>query len=314
MAAARSRPPADRHPIGMFEWLRLLRRVQIPWNVKSFGVLLMTYADPDGTRVRPGVKRLAAVTGLGQTTVKDLMGELVGYGLLEQTRRGGGRGGTGRASEYRLTIPVDLLDRFEMLTPDEEPALRDTLVVLQSDSSPVDNSESETAQGDSQSDPEPVDNSTLEDIPGRLSIVGGEAPEDPIESRNPAIESRLCGDYYHPHHQPPKDDPAFTDPAQPQTARTDGSQEDHVEGGEVAAAEPPPKCPHNLPRRHRPDGQSTCAFCRRDAAQSAAQPPDDAATPRTALAESEHAREGPKRPRKPSPPSRRKPRRPRRPT
>lgn len=268
MAAARSTPPADRRPIGMFEWLRLVRRLQIPWNVKSFGVLLASYADPDGTRVRPGVKRLAAVTGLGQTTVKDLMRELREYGLLEQTRRGGGRGGKGNASDHRLTIPIDLLDRFEVLSPDDTPGLGDGLTVLQSVPSPVDNSDSETVQGDSQTDPHPVDNSTLEDGPGRLSIVEGEAAQDPIESRNPAIESRPCSDYYHPHNQPPKDDPAPTDPAQPQTARTDGSQEDHADGEVIEPSEPPAKCPHNLPRRQRGDGLPACAFCRRDATRT----------------------------------------------
>lgn len=266
MAAARSEPPADRRPIGMFEWLRIVRRLQIPWNVKSFALLLFSYADPDGTRVRPGVKRLAAVTKLGQTTVKNLLGELDEYGLLEQTRRGGGRGGTGKTSEYRLTVPVDLLDKFEMLTPDDMPGLGDGLAVLQSVPSPVDNSDSETVQGDSQNDPQAVDNSTLEDGPGRLSIVEGEAPQDPIESRNPAIERRPCSDYYHPLNQPPKDDPATTDPAQPQTARTDGSQEDHDDAEAVKTGEPPARCPHNLPRRYRA-GEPTCVLCRREAAR-----------------------------------------------
>lgn len=110
-------------PIGRYEWERLVRRARLPKPVKLLALVLATYADSDGSRVRPGLPVLASVTGDSERNVGRILRHLVDeLGLLQQVARGGGRGGKGRASVYRLTIPVDLLDRLEMLSPEDSPA------------------------------------------------------------------------------------------------------------------------------------------------------------------------------------------------
>jgi hypothetical protein len=128
-------------PIGRYEWERLVRRARLPKPVKLLALVLATYADPDGSRVRPGLPVLASVTGDSERNVGRLLRHLVDdLGLLRQVARGGGRGGKGRASVYRLTIPVDLLDRLEMLSPEDSPPdSPDIQMSSQSDESPVDN-------------------------------------------------------------------------------------------------------------------------------------------------------------------------------
>jgi len=83
---------------------------------------MATYANSDGTRVRPGQKRLANVMGTSISTVERGQRALEAIGFIEMTYKGhsAGRGRSGGfASEYRLTIPSDILERIPMLDPDE---------------------------------------------------------------------------------------------------------------------------------------------------------------------------------------------------
>jgi len=158
-------------PIGRFEWERLLRRIPMAPQAKLVALVLSTYADPDGSRVRPGQGALASVSGFGERTVRRLVHQLRDeHRLIEQTMRGGGRGGRGRTTEYRLTVPVDLLDRVQLLAPADHPTVSPAtqtagqseespapLVAAQSEPSPVDNSESPAIQVAAQSDAHPVD-------------------------------------------------------------------------------------------------------------------------------------------------------------
>ncbi|MBA0126305.1 hypothetical protein H0B56_12205 [Haloechinothrix sp. YIM 98757] len=127
-----------------------MRRVVLPVRVKFLALILATYADPDGSRVRPGLDVLASVSGQSERSVKRSLAELRGLGLLTVARRGGGRGGQGRTTEHQLTIPVDLLDRVTVLDPDERPQSQATQVASRSSSStpdePVDNSNPEATQ------------------------------------------------------------------------------------------------------------------------------------------------------------------------
>ena len=113
-----------REPIGRFEWERILRRIQVSApSVKLVGFTMATYADADGCRVRPGQSRLAAVMGTSVSTVRRGQSELEAIGMLDMVVKGRsyGRGHQGAfASEYRLTIPSDLLERVPMLDPDEQ--------------------------------------------------------------------------------------------------------------------------------------------------------------------------------------------------
>ena len=116
-------PDFSLEPLGRFEWERLVRRALIkPPSIKLLGLVMATYANSDGTRVRPGQKRLANVMGTSISTVERGQRALEALGFIEMTYKGhsAGRGRAGGyASEYRLTIPSDILERVPMLDPDE---------------------------------------------------------------------------------------------------------------------------------------------------------------------------------------------------
>jgi hypothetical protein len=101
-------------PAGRFEWERVVRRCLLPKDTKLVAFTCATYADPDGSRVRPGVPRLAAVAGMGQSTLRRHLQALAEIGLLERVSHGGGHGRE-RGARWRLTVPSDLLDRVQLL-------------------------------------------------------------------------------------------------------------------------------------------------------------------------------------------------------
>lgn len=103
-------------PCGRFEWERIIRRLDIPPQQKYLALMLSTYADADGTRVRPGTKRLARVMGSTERTVIRSLNPLREWGLLQRTKKGNRH--SGQVDEYRLTVPATLLD-LPMLPPDE---------------------------------------------------------------------------------------------------------------------------------------------------------------------------------------------------
>lgn len=108
------------HPCGRFEWERVIRRIRrgMTRDLVFLALLLATYADPDGTRVRPGPATVAEILGCSERTARRLIAALVDLGLLELVRRGSGGGRAGKrkpmASEYRLTLPSDLLEAVEL--------------------------------------------------------------------------------------------------------------------------------------------------------------------------------------------------------
>lgn len=129
-------------PTGRFEWERIVRRLPLSAPCKLAALVLATYADPDGSRVRPGEDRVAAVVGRSDRQARRHLKALRDVGLIEQVSRGGGRGGRGITSTYRLTIPVDLMERFEPLPPDDRaPETPDIQVSCESASRPVDNTD-----------------------------------------------------------------------------------------------------------------------------------------------------------------------------
>lgn len=125
-------------PISPYEWVEIVSRVRLgtvvvrpastPGGreltvagrmVKAVAFRLAFYANADGTSVRPGPARLAVVCEVDYKSVKSAYAVLRGLGLLTQTAFARGPQGTrGRsADEYRLTLPEDLLDRVQVLSP-----------------------------------------------------------------------------------------------------------------------------------------------------------------------------------------------------
>lgn len=108
-------------PIDPYSWTRLVRRARLGSSAtKLVALTLADYASPDGSNVRPGNDRLAAVTELGEKSVRRALEALRALGLIERVFEGSKAGRRGLADVYRLTVPDDLAERVEMLAPDEK--------------------------------------------------------------------------------------------------------------------------------------------------------------------------------------------------
>jgi hypothetical protein len=103
-----------------YEWERWVRRCVLPSSSKLVALVMATYAARDGSRIFPGVARLAATTGLSERTVRTALGNLRDVGLIERVYPGGRRGTQAFADVHRLAIPADLPDRVKLLNPDED--------------------------------------------------------------------------------------------------------------------------------------------------------------------------------------------------
>lgn len=89
-----------------------------PSTVKAIAFRAALYADfRTGENMRPGAPLLAAECEVTVRTAEVVLRLLVDLGLLQVTRRGGGRGRSGTSTEYRLTAPPVLLDRLTYRSP-----------------------------------------------------------------------------------------------------------------------------------------------------------------------------------------------------
>jgi DNA-binding transcriptional ArsR family regulator len=260
---------------GRFEWERVLRRIVMPWEIKGFGTLLSTYADSDGSRVRPGEKRLIAVTGKSESTVRRWLKWYLDNGLLTLAARGGGRGGKGKTNTYRLSIPPDLLDKFELLSEDDRVPY---LASVPADESPV---IQETGQSPESPVAQMTGQTSTDDAMTGLDGDRSIPTENDFHRSNQASQSGMTGQIRrmtgHPDDRLPPTSPTTTDhpttpdPAQPPTAHEDQKTDQPEVEVEPRAA--PDRCDHGLVRRPRPDGSSNCALCRRQAAQTSEEGP-----------------------------------------
>ena len=75
-------------------------------GVQHIALLMSTYADGDGTSIRPSVDTLVKVSGKGRASVHEALKYLRDTGWVHQVSRGAGV--SRRASQYRLTIPPAL--------------------------------------------------------------------------------------------------------------------------------------------------------------------------------------------------------------
>lgn len=109
----------DADAASRFEWERIVRRCHLPPSTKLVAFTLAQYGNRDGTKLHPGNERLSKTTGLNEKTVRRGLEQLRDVGLIERVFHGKSAGRRGLADAYRLTIPDDLLERVEMLAPDE---------------------------------------------------------------------------------------------------------------------------------------------------------------------------------------------------
>lgn len=110
--------PVDLQPCSRFEWERVLRRtLGLGIKTKGVGLVLASFGDADGTRIRPGFPRLSACCEMGESSCRRHVDKLRSLGMVLRVRNGGGRNRL--AAEYRLTIPANMLEVATLLDPDE---------------------------------------------------------------------------------------------------------------------------------------------------------------------------------------------------
>jgi Helix-turn-helix domain len=144
-------PERELQPADRFEWERVMRRCLIPLKVKAVGRTLAEYGDKDGRNIHPGEPRLAAVCGMGKSTVRRMVATLIDLGLIERLANGGGP--SGGAARYRLTVPTDLLERVPMLDVDEVTPLNN-MSADSGSTAPVDNTDNCAQQASGDESPE----------------------------------------------------------------------------------------------------------------------------------------------------------------
>lgn len=88
--------------VDRFTWEQIIRRAELPEQVKLLAYTLATYANGDGGRVRPGDELLADNCGRKERWVREQKAVLLELGLLETVAEGTPT----RAAVYQLTLPA----------------------------------------------------------------------------------------------------------------------------------------------------------------------------------------------------------------
>jgi hypothetical protein len=284
------------------EWTDILARARIGTvevagkkitaaSVKAVAGRLAAYADSDGTRVRPGLARVAVDLELSYDVVKRAVRYLAQLGLLRLVRSGAGAR-IGYADEYRLTIPVDLLERLDVWTPaqhrlemervrerargrarrtpdpdpdpggmQDAPNAGDTVTRI-----PVDNSRMQVTQSPALPS---VDDANAGDtgtpIPANAGDTGTgmQVTQSPATYQGPSHKTDLPTDE-HLRGKPPGSAPARADPENTQPAETTPSDPPALRLVEGLARNP-------LRRRNHVAEQIAAASARREAARRAHQ-------------------------------------------
>lgn len=261
MTPAQTDDTAGLRQVGRYEWERVVRRVVMPGTVKFLAFVLSTYADADGSRVRPGIEALVLDTGQSKSTVKRALGVLRDdFRFLQQVSRGGGKNGRGKATEYRLAIPVDLLDRVDLIPI---PPPRSGLTIV-SPQEPVDNSQSGLTQMNSQ-----ANESGLTQMSHENDIQGSnQAHSESMRAQIGSLRAHL-GELLPATTPTTKDDQhSGPDPTQLTTARTADENPIDLAAADEHPLPRPAKCRHGLAAHVRPeDGLPTCPLCRREDAE-----------------------------------------------
>lgn len=237
----------------LYQWERVVLAARLGPSTKIVAFALRTHADPDGTRVRPSLARLAVLTELSYSTVKRARAELVRAGLIELYKRGNRR--ARKADEYRLILAEDVLDRVEWMTPTQ---IDDAAAEITSARAEAESARRARKDQGSHDDPEITDQGSpasptepdqgSHDDPETGDQGSPADPENPFRAHTRPV-SGLTGEPPPTQVTKPHKRPAPTHlPTQPPTARD--------------------KCAHGIPIGQRGDGSLACAFCRREARQS----------------------------------------------
>jgi DNA-binding transcriptional ArsR family regulator len=100
------------------EWVNVVRRGRLGPTVKLVALTIATYANSDGTKIFPGIARLAVQCEVDYRTARRALAALRSMGLIELVKRGARK--LGKSDEYRLILSASLLEHCEIPTPDAE--------------------------------------------------------------------------------------------------------------------------------------------------------------------------------------------------
>jgi hypothetical protein len=89
-----------------FEWQSAFIEAGLTGNTGFIGLLMSTLDNGDGRGFFVSAARISTLTGLSERTVQERIRALREAGWIEQTKRGGHRGGRAMASSYALVIPA----------------------------------------------------------------------------------------------------------------------------------------------------------------------------------------------------------------
>lgn len=106
----------DQYAMRLQEWKVLVRRVDLPPTVKAIICAFADFGDFDGTRVRPGLAKVAAATGREYNTVKAAIAVAREVQLVELVRKSRS---PDSADEYRLIAGPQLRERVRVRSCDE---------------------------------------------------------------------------------------------------------------------------------------------------------------------------------------------------
>lgn len=257
------------------EWTDLVRRARLGRTTKGIAFLIASYADPDGTRIFPGLATIAVAAEVDYKTAKRALAELVAAGLLAKVAGRSGR--RGRSDEYRLVFDHDRLDASTVMRPDEFEKAVEVIRAGQrrSGRNPgtgvgVDRPDAvgdgpsggpSSTRGRSTADPV-LDPSEEGGTGNGVPVFGGGTGNGVPTGRGTAFRSTYSLDLDTSTTEPYGEE-VRTGPATSARARPN---EDH---------DSPPLarfCPHKLPARVRPDGSPACALCRRESRKTAPTP------------------------------------------
>jgi DNA-binding transcriptional ArsR family regulator len=108
------------HGATVAEWLSVVRRAELPRNVKTAAYYLAGRANNDGTHIFPGVWRSAVECKLSPAEVRRALKLLRDAGLVEVVKRGNRR--RHKSDEYRLILGADVMEHVKVPSPDEHDA------------------------------------------------------------------------------------------------------------------------------------------------------------------------------------------------
>ena len=98
---------------GLNDWVTVVRDARLGASATLVALVMASYADPDGSKIFPGISRIAVDAELAYSTVRAAIRKLRRAGLIELAHAAPPR--SGRSNEYRLVFADDLPSRCEVL-------------------------------------------------------------------------------------------------------------------------------------------------------------------------------------------------------